>query len=203
MVKSGIKWNTTNLSKNKNVLSAGEFEFISTKQKRIFKNDNERLGGTGIFCRVAILLTLFNMFIGEYSHSVDDKNRISMPSKFRHNLSGGCVITRGLDHCLWVYPKEEFGLLAEKISDLPITQKNARSFSRLMLAGAVEVELDKSGRIVLPKYLLEFAKIKSKISINGVYNRIEIWPEEEWHNFKTEMENNSEDIAENLDIIGF
>jgi len=143
------------------------------------------------------------MFIGEYSHSVDDKNRISMPSKFRNQLSNGCVVTRGLDHCLWVYPKDEFQLLAEKISNLPTTQKNARSFSRLMLAGAVEAELDKSGRIVLPKYLLQYAKIKSKISVNGVYNRIEIWPDEEWQKFKTEMENNSEEVAENLDQIGF
>ncbi len=143
------------------------------------------------------------MFIGEYSHTIDDKNRLSVPVKFRASLANGCVVTRGLDHCLWVYPKEAFEELAEKISELPITQKNARSFSRLMLAGASELELDKSGRVVLPKYLMEYAEINGKVNVNGVYNRIEIWPEEKWRVFKKEMEDNSEEVAENLDQIGF
>ena len=143
------------------------------------------------------------MFIGEYTHCVDDKNRLSIPSKFRAGLVNGCVITRGLDRCLWIYPKEDWIEFAKKISELPITQKNARSFARLMLAGAVEAELDKNGRVILPKYLQEYAEISSKVCVNGVYNRVEIWPESVWNEFKKDMENNSNEIAENLDIIGF
>lgn len=143
------------------------------------------------------------MFIGEHSHTIDEKNRLSIPIKFRPVLASGCVVTRGLDHCLWVYPVETFAELAEKISELPITQKNARSFSRLMLAGATEVEIDKSGRIILPKYLMEYADIKNKVNVNGVYDRIEIWPEHKWREFKKGMEDNSEEVAENLDQLGF
>ena len=143
------------------------------------------------------------MFIGEYSHTIDDKNRLSVPAKFRAGLADGCVITRGLDRCLWIYPKSDWVEFAKKIADLPITQKNARSFSRLMLAGAVEEELDKNGRIVLPKYLQEYAQITTKVNVNGVYNRIEIWPENAWDEFKKTMEDNSNEIAENLDLIGF
>ncbi|OQB06034.1 MAG: cell division protein MraZ [bacterium ADurb.Bin212] len=143
------------------------------------------------------------MFIGEHSHTLDDKNRLSIPVKFRASLASGCVVTRGLDHCLWIYPAQSFNQLAEKISELPITQKNARSFSRLMLAGATELEIDKSGRVVLPKYLIEYAGIGSKVSVNGVYDRIEIWPEQKWKEFKKEMEDNSEEVAENLDQLGF
>lgn len=142
------------------------------------------------------------MFIGEYSHNLDEKNRLSIPVKFRANLANGCVITRGLDHCLWVYPLDKWQKFAEKLAEMPITQRDARSFSRLMLAGATEVELDKSGRVLLPKYLLEYADIKNKVSVNGLYDRIEIWPAEGWQDFKKGMEENSEDIAEHLNEIG-
>lgn len=142
------------------------------------------------------------MFLGEYLHSLDEKNRLSIPAKFRANLANGCVVTRGLDGCLWIYPSNEWQVFAEKISALPITQKNARSFSRLMLAGAMECEIDKSGRIILPKYLLEYASIDTKTAINGVYNRIEIWAEDKWQSFKNEMETNSDEIAENLNELG-
>lgn len=143
------------------------------------------------------------MFIGEYSHSLDEKSRVSLPAKFRLKLDEGCVITRGLDRCLWVYPKEEWEGLAQKISALPITQKNARSFSRLMLAGAVEAKMDRIGRVNIPSYLKEYAGIKNKVVITGVYNRLEIWPEEAWQSFKIEMEQNSDSVAENLAELGF
>lgn len=142
------------------------------------------------------------MFIGEYQHSLDEKNRLSVPVKFRSSLSDGCVITRGLDKCLWIFTKVKWQEFAEKISELPITQKNARSFSRLMLAGAIECEMDKSGRVLVPRYLLDYAGIKSKVAINGLYDRIEIWPELSWQEFKKDMENNSEDIAEQLSELG-
>ncbi|MEI6144192.1 MAG: division/cell wall cluster transcriptional repressor MraZ [Candidatus Berkelbacteria bacterium] len=143
------------------------------------------------------------MFIGEYRHTIDEKGRASIPSKFRGDLASGCVVTRGLDKCLWVYPLGEWQNLAEKIAELPITQKNARSFSRLMLAGASDVELDRVGRINLPGYLREYAEIKKDVVFIGIYNRIEIWPTEVWANFKKEMEESSAEVAESLSEIGF
>ena len=143
------------------------------------------------------------MFIGEYQYSIDDKGRVALPVKFRAKFEESCVITRGLDHCLWVYTKEEWEKLAEEISHLPITQKNARSFARLMLAGAVEIKPDKIGRVNLPNFLKEYSGIKNKVVIAGVYNRLEIWPEKVWEEFKKGMEENSEEIAEQLTEIGF
>jgi len=143
------------------------------------------------------------MFIGEYHHTIDEKGRTSLPSKFRAGLSSGCVVTRGLDRCLWIYPADEWQKLAEKIADLPITQKNARSFSRLMLAGAVDALPDRVGRINLPSYLRNYAELKKDVAIVGVYNRIEIWPAEVWENFKKEMEDSGDEVAENLSEIGF
>ena len=143
------------------------------------------------------------MFIGEFKHSVDEKGRVSLPVKFRAALASGCVVTRGLDHCLWVYPQEEWQVLAEKIAGLPITQKNARSFSRLMLAGASDATVDRIGRVNLPGYLRQYASIEKDVVIVGIYSRIEIWPADRWENFKKEMENSGEEIAENLSEIGF
>jgi MraZ protein len=143
------------------------------------------------------------VFIGEYTYSIDDKGRLALPIKFRSKFDDGCIVTRGLDHCLWVYTREEWETLAEEISKLPLTQKNARSFSRLMLSGAIEAKPDKIGRINLPAYLKEYSNIKNKVVVAGVYNRLEIWPEDVWNNFKQEMEDNSEQIAEQLTEIGF
>lgn len=143
------------------------------------------------------------MFIGEYNHTIDEKGRVSLPVKFRARLASGCVVTRGIDKCLWVYPADEWEKLAEKISQLPITQKDSRNFSRLILAGAVDLTIDKLGRINLPGYLKNYAGISKKVAVTGMYNRIEIWPEEEWNKFKKEMEDNSEAIAENLSEMGF
>ena len=126
-----------------------------------------------------------------------------MPVKFRAKLASGCVVTRGIDKCLWIYPMDEWEKLAEKISTLPITQKDSRNFSRLILAGAVDLNIDKLGRINLPSYLKEYAGVNKKVTITGMYNRIELWPEETWNKFKKEMEDNSETIAENLSEIGF
>lgn len=143
------------------------------------------------------------MFIGEYQHSIDEKGRVSLPVKFRARLASGCVVTRGIDKCLWVYPQDEWEKLAKKISQLPITQKDSRNFSRLILSGAVDLNIDKLGRINLPNYLKDYAGINKKVIVTGMYNRIEIWPEENWNDFKKEMEENSEQIAENLSDLGF
>ena len=143
------------------------------------------------------------MFIGEYSYNIDEKGRLSIPVKFRAKLDGGCVITRGLDNCLWLYSTQEWEKIAERLSELPLTQKNARSFARLMLAGAMDLKLDKNGRINLPDYLAKYCGIKSKVVVTGMYDRLEIWPEEGWQHFKKEMEENSDEIAEQLSEIGF
>src|SRR5215213_2030393 len=102
------------------------------------------------------------MFIGEYAHNLDDKGRLSIPAKFRSLLSQGVVLTRGLDHCLFLYSKEEWRTLAEKISQLPLSQKKSRAFARLMLAGAWDVELDSQGRVIVPEYLRKYAGITKK-----------------------------------------
>ncbi len=143
------------------------------------------------------------MFIGEYSYSIDDKGRVALPVKFRSKFDDGCIVTRGLDHCLWVYTREEWEKLAQQIGQMPLTQKNARNFSRLMLSGAIEIQPDKVGRVNLPSYLKEYSNIKNKVVIAGVYNRLEIWPEEVWKSFKKEMEDSSDEIAEQLSEVGF
>src|SRR3990167_9798559 len=101
------------------------------------------------------------MFIGEYTHNLDEKGRVQIPAKFRAKLSAGAVITRGLDFCLFLYPKEEWNKIAEKIANLPLSNAASRSFSRLLLAGAMEVELDKQGRIIIPGFLRNFAGINN------------------------------------------
>lgn len=138
------------------------------------------------------------MFIGEYQHNVDDKGRIAIPSKFRGDLTKGAVVTRGLDRCLFVYTMEEWEKLAQKLVQLPISQSKSRAFARLMLAGAMDVQLDKQGRIVLPEYLREYAGVTKKTVIAGLYNRLEIWEEASWQKYKTATEKESNDIAEAL-----
>ncbi len=142
------------------------------------------------------------VLIGEYQHIIDDKNRMAIPAKFRELISRGCVVTRGLDHCLFLFTKEEWTKLAEKISALPIAQANTRAFSRLMLSGAMQLELDTQGRIVLPEYLKEYAGLKKKIVIAGVSNRLEVWDEEEWKRYKHATEQQSNQIAEGMANLG-
>ena len=138
------------------------------------------------------------MFLGEYNHTVDEKARIAVPAKFRKSLAKGAVVTRGLDNCLYLYPMSEWKILAEKISKLPMSQANSRAFSRLMLAGAMDVELDAQGRVVLPEYLRTYAGITKKAVIAGLYNRFEIWDEEKWNIYKSDTEKGGNDIAEKL-----
>jgi len=142
------------------------------------------------------------MFIGEYSVSFDDKGRVSVPAKFRSQLKSKVVVTRGLDNSLFLYTMDEWKKLAEKLASLPISTANTRAFSRLMLAGAMDCEIDKQGRIVIPNYLKEFAKIGKRAVIAGLYNRIEIWSEELWQAYKIQTEQQSNQIAEQLGSLG-
>ncbi len=142
------------------------------------------------------------MFIGEFKHSIDDKGRVAIPAKFREAFKVGAIVTRGLDRCLFIFEKKEWDALAEKIKSLPISQANSRAFSRLMLGGAMEVNLDVQGRILLPDYLREYGGLKKQTVIAGLYNRLEIWDEESWKKYKDKTEASSEDIAENLEGLG-
>jgi len=142
------------------------------------------------------------MFIGEYTASIDDKGRISIPSKFRSSLKSKVVITRGLDNSLFLYTIDEWKKLAEKLASLPISTANTRAFARLMLAGAMDCDIDKQGRVVLPGYLKEFAKINKKLVFAGLYNRIEIWSDELWAKYKAQTEKESNSIAEQLGSLG-
>ena len=118
------------------------------------------------------------MFMGEYQHAIDNKNRIIVPSKFREALGDKFVITKGLDGCLYIYDMDEWGLLQEKLKKLPLTSKDARAFVRLFFSGANEVQLDKQGRALIPQNLIEYSKINKEIISIGVMSRIEIWSKE-------------------------
>ena len=142
------------------------------------------------------------MFIGEYKHNLDEKGRMAVPKKFREELKGGAVITRGLDNCLFLYTKKEWEKLAEKLASLPFSQAKSRAFSRLMLAGAMDVEVDKQGRIVLPEYLRTFAGLKKTAVVAGLYNRLEIWDQEKWVEYTTKTEKESNEIAEQMADLG-
>jgi len=142
------------------------------------------------------------MFIGEYHHNVDEKGRLAIPIKFRSQLEKGAVVTRGLDNCLFLYPQNEWENLADKLTKLPINKANNRGFTRFMLAGAMDIEMDKQGRVILPDYLRKFAGIKKKVIIAGLYNRLEIWDEEKWIKYKQGAEKESENIAEALGEMG-
>ncbi len=142
------------------------------------------------------------MFIGEYHHNLDEKGRLAIPVKFRNEFKEGAVVTRGLDNSLFLYTKKEWKKLAEKLAALPIAQSKSRAFARLMLAGAMDVSLDKQGRIILPDYLRRYAGIKKKAVIAGLYNRLEIWAEDKWENYRQNAEASSNDIAEALGEMG-
>ncbi|EKD24008.1 MAG: hypothetical protein ACD_81C00131G0011 [uncultured bacterium] len=142
------------------------------------------------------------MFIGEFAHNLDEKGRMALPAKFRTKLSGEAIITRGLDKCLFVFSADEWAKLAEKIVSLPLTQANSRAFTRLMLAGAMDVEIDKQGRILVPDYLRTYAGLSKEVVVTGLYNRIEIWDSAQWKEYKEKTEASSDEIAEKLSDLG-
>ncbi|OGY57278.1 MAG: cell division/cell wall cluster transcriptional repressor MraZ [Candidatus Colwellbacteria bacterium RBG_13_48_8] len=142
------------------------------------------------------------MFIGEFQHSVDAKGRVAVPAKFRRQISGGAIITRGLDHCLFVFTKKDWESLAQKLIKLPLAQANSRAFVRLMLSGASDVELDTQGRILIPDYLRFYAGLKKSAKFIGVYNRMEVWDETTWQRYKSKTEGASDEIAEKMADLG-
>ena len=142
------------------------------------------------------------MFIGEYNYKIDLKGRLSIPKQLRRLLKGTVVLTRGLDNCLFLFPSKDWQQIANKIQQLPLSQANSRAFSRLMLAGAMEIKLDKQGRILVPDYLRQYAGLNKAVVLAGVYNRLEIWDKDKWEKYKQYTEKESVDIAERLGDLG-
>lgn len=143
------------------------------------------------------------MFLGEHQHNIDEKGRLAIPAKFRMFLNEGGVVARSLDNqCLTLYPRKQWEEIAQKLAGIPINQTKARAFARLILSGAVEAEFDKQGRIVVADYLRKFAKINKKIIIAGLYDKIEIWDEEEWLKYKKASDESREVILKELGEIG-
>jgi MraZ protein len=142
------------------------------------------------------------MFIGEYTHTVDEKKRISLPSKFRKELGKTVVMTRGLDSCLLLYPLKVWEEIAKKLGSLPMGQKDKRDIGRFMLSGAVEVEVDSIGRVLVPDFLREYAGLKSRVVFAGVYDRIEIWNDKEWGEYSRRIEKQADTVAEKLGDMG-
>lgn len=138
------------------------------------------------------------MFIGEFHHTLDDKGRLAIPVKFRADLAAGAVVTRGLDRSLFLYPKTEWEALAAKLAALPLGQADTRAFARLMLAGAMEVDVDKSGRVTIPEYLRTYAGVSKDVVVTGLFDRLEIWDEAAWKEYASKTERDSNDIAERL-----
>jgi len=142
------------------------------------------------------------MFLGEYTHNIDTKKRVAIPAKFRNEVGKKVVITRGLDSCLFVFTQNEWKKLAEKLGALPFGKKDARGFSRLMLAGAMEVGVDSLGRILIPDYLKAYASLKKQVVVTGVYNRLEIWDTKNWEIYKQKSERDADNMAERLSELG-
>lgn len=143
-----------------------------------------------------------NMFIGEFAHNFDDKSRIIIPVRFREELADEFIVTRGLDGCLFVYPRGEWQLLSDKLKTLPLMKKEARDFVRFFMSGATPCTLDKQGRVVIPQNLKKYAHLEKECAIIGVSNRLEIWDKETWENQQSDISDESlNEITESL--IGF
>lgn len=143
------------------------------------------------------------MFMGEFQHNIDSKGRLIVPSKVREDLGDKFIVTRGMDGCLFGYPLEEWRVLEDKMKEMPLSKKEARTFVRFFYSAATECEIDKQGRINVPSNLRTYAQLEKACVIIGVSNRIEIWSEERWSEFTIDAEENFDEIAENMIDFGF
>lgn len=151
---------------------------------------------------LATLADNYRMLIGEYKHNLDAKRRLAVPSKFRKELGEGAILTRGLDNCLFIFPSKFWAPFAEMLAGLSMAKQDTRAFARLFLSGATEVEFDSLGRILVPEHLKKYADLKKSIVVAGLFNRLEIWDEERWSNYRADLEKNSDSIAEKLGELG-
>ena len=140
------------------------------------------------------------MFMSEYNHTVDPKGRLIIPSKFRDQLGDEFVVSKGMDGCLFVYANEDWAAFEDKLTALPLINKEARQFARFFLSGAAQVEVDKQGRILLPQNLRDFAELTKDVVLVGVGSRIEIWSKDKWDNVSAEE--NMDDIAKAMEALG-
>ncbi|MBB6729657.1 division/cell wall cluster transcriptional repressor MraZ [Cohnella zeiphila] len=138
------------------------------------------------------------MFMGEFQHTIDDKGRIIIPAKFREALGTEFIVTRGLDNCLFVYPREEWSALEQKLKQLPMMKSDARAFTRFFFSGASECEWDKQGRVNVPGNLREYAKLDKDCIVIGVSNRVEIWDKATWQTYNQQSQESFNEIAEKL-----
>ena len=142
------------------------------------------------------------MLTGEYIHSIDSKGRLIVPSKFREILGDDFVITKGLDGCLFLYPVDEWKIFEQKLRTLPLTNKNARTFTRFFLGSAVDGPLDKQGRVLISSALRSFAGLDKEVVLVGVLERVEIWDKAKWDENNAVVEENMDDIASQMEELG-
>ena len=142
------------------------------------------------------------MLIGEYEHTLDEKNRVSLPRQFRTSLGKKIVMTRGLDNCLFIYPKASWHNVTKKLNELSFAQADKRGFSRFILSGAAEIELDGAGRILVPEHQRAFAKLVKNVIFAGVSDRVEVWDADAWKLYKAKIESQADSMAETLGQIG-
>lgn len=142
------------------------------------------------------------MLIGEYTHTQDEKKRISLPAKFRKELGKKMVITRGLDNCLFMYTMKNWEVVAEKLGSLSMGASDTRGFNRFMLAGAVELEIDSNGRILIPEFLRDYAGLSRNVVFAGVHSRVEVWNEDKWRDYQSKILKSADILAEKLGEIG-
>lgn len=128
------------------------------------------------------------MFLGEFTYTLDDKGRLTLPAKFRSALAAGVVITRGLDGCLFIFSQSYFETLAQRAAEIPLTHAEGRSFARMLFSGAADVEIDKQGRVLIPQGLREFAHLSGEVIVAGVNTRIEVWAVEAWKSQRERFE---------------
>ena len=145
-------------------------------------------------------LVVIEMFMSEYNHTIDAKGRLIIPSKFREVLGEEFVVSKGMDGCLFVYANEDWNAFEQKLTSLPLINKEARQFARFFLAGAAQVELDKQGRILLPANLREFAGLDKEVVLVGVGSRIEIWSRDKWE--AVNADENMDDITAAMESLG-
>ncbi|MDW7671273.1 MAG: division/cell wall cluster transcriptional repressor MraZ [Bacillota bacterium] len=142
------------------------------------------------------------MFIGEYSHTIDAKGRLSMPARFREQLGESFIVTKGLDQSLFVYPAEEWKILEDKLKQLPLTNQNARAFVRFFFSGATECELDQQGRIRIPSNLRDHAILEKEVMVIGVGTRAEIWSQKIWTDYNSDENLSYDEIAGKMQELG-
>lgn len=142
------------------------------------------------------------MFTGEYTHTLDDKRRISVPSAFRDELDGEVVLTRGLDNCIFLFPQQQWGQIAEELSQLSFGDADSRGLNRFLLSGAREVSLDNSGRMLIPEFLADFADLEGEAVFAGVNTRIELWAKDRWDDYTEDVESQADLLAQTLGDVG-